>query len=52
MMDDLVVYYIDDRAQRMLILFVRERADAYRDLDRLDPELFADYVGRSDERED
>jgi mRNA interferase RelE/StbE len=47
-----VVYYIDDEGQMILILFVRHRREAYRDLDRLDPKRFADFLARGDGSKD
>jgi mRNA-degrading endonuclease RelE of RelBE toxin-antitoxin system len=47
-----VVYHIDDEGQTILILFVRHRREVYRDLDRLDPKRFADFLARGDGSKD
>jgi|SRR5918996_2055113 mRNA interferase RelE/StbE len=36
-----IVYAIDDRARQVVVAIVRHRKDAYRDLDKLKPELLA-----------
>jgi mRNA interferase RelE/StbE len=40
-----VIYAADDESRTVVIVRVRHRKDAYRDLDKLDPKLIAETLG-------
>jgi mRNA interferase RelE/StbE len=45
-----VIYAVDDESRIVVIVRVRHRRDAYRDLDKLDPRLIAETLGSYVER--
>ena len=41
-----IVYQIEDDARRIVILLIRHRRDAYRNLQRLDATRFVEFLGQ------